>query len=113
LRRGIDSVGSKITFWHCTHRSSYMSKNLAREEIEEDIRFDFTNHILDQDFISNCRLLRLPCAPKNAQDFVESFYRYATINTNCEVWYLDFYNQSAQDISLPQTLWNDRTLFCV
>jgi hypothetical protein len=90
-----------------------MSDSLAREEIEEDVRFDFDNHISDQDIISSCRLLRLPCAPVDARDFVEAFYRYSPTDSNVENRYLDFYNQSAQEIPLPRVLWNDRTLFRV
>jgi hypothetical protein len=70
-----------------------MSNNLEGGKTEEDIRFYFVNHILDQDLISNCRLLDLR---RDYQDFVEAFYRYITIDTNCEVWYLDFHNQSSQ-----------------
>jgi hypothetical protein len=90
-----------------------MSDSLARVEREEDIRFDFDNHIPDQYLLSSCRLLRLPCPPRHRQDFVEAFYRYSPINTNVEIWYLDFYNQSIQDHPLPQTRWNNRILFCV
>jgi hypothetical protein len=77
-----------------------MSDNLARQEIEENIRFDVANHILDQDLVSNCRLLALPCSSRDYQEFVEVFYRYTPFDTNCEVWYLDFHNQLAQDIPL-------------
>jgi hypothetical protein len=41
------------------------------------------------------------------------FYQYPPINSNCEIRYLDFHNQSAQVIPLPQTRWNNRILFCV
>jgi hypothetical protein len=87
-----------------------MSDSLAREE---DIRFDFDNHMTDQDLLPSCRLLRLPCAPVNARDFVEAFYRYSPTDTNVEIRYLDFYNQSAQDIPLLRTGWNNRILFHV
>jgi hypothetical protein len=84
-----------------------MFDNLAREEIEEDIRFDFANHIPEKDLVSNCRLLNLPCRSRDNQDFVEAFYRYTPIDANCKVQYLDFHYQSAQDIPLPQICWNN------
>jgi hypothetical protein len=90
-----------------------MSKNLAREEIEEDIRFDLDNHIPDQDIVLKCRLLNLLCRHIDSQNYIELYYRYTPINSNCKIRYLDFHNQSAQDIPLPQTCWNNRILFCV
>jgi hypothetical protein len=87
-----------------------MSDSLAREE---DIRFDFDNHIPDQDLISSCRLLNLPCRHIDSQHFLESYYRYLPRQSNEEIRYLDFYNQSTQDIPLPRTRWNNRTLFRV
>jgi hypothetical protein len=90
-----------------------MSKNLAREEVEEDIHFDLANHIPDKDLISNCRLLNLPCRHSDSQNFIEAFYRYPPINSNCEIRFLNFHNQSAQDIPLPRTSWNNRNIFRV
>jgi hypothetical protein len=55
----------------------------------------------------------LPCRHIDSQKYIESFYRYTPINSKCKILYLEFQNQSAQDIPLPQTLWNNRILFCV
>jgi hypothetical protein len=90
-----------------------MSESLAREETEEDICFDFDNHITDQDLISSCRLLNLPCRHTDSQNFLESFYQYPPRHSNKEIRYFDFYNQSTQDIPLLQTRWNNRILFRV
>jgi hypothetical protein len=72
-------------YTYISNLPSYMSNHFPREEIEDDIRFDFNNHISDQDLLSSCSLLRFPCSHEYSQNYLEEHYWYTPIDTNGEV----------------------------